>query len=81
MAQAPSKLVTELNKREAQALLDNRVFQQITEDLDTQYYQRWADNKKSTERDELWNQASAMRDLLGMIKYLANAQIDPEYGH
>ncbi len=69
----------EQNKLQAQALLDNPVFIQISEQLDTQYYQRWSDNMDEVQRHELWHQANAIREFLGMVKHLATQKV--EYDH
>ncbi len=79
--QQPSEIGTKQVKKDAEALLKNPVFRQITEDLDTQHYQRWAEQLKPAERDELWFKANAIRELLHMIKYLAEQQIRVESKH
>lgn len=66
-------------KKHAEALLKNPVFIQISEEIDTQHYQRWADALDATKRDELWHKANAIRELLSMIKYLAEQRLDYEH--
>lgn len=56
---------------EARRLLENKVFQDIAEQMDTQYYKQWADALDPVMRESLWNKANAIRDVLGQIKYMA----------
>lgn len=77
----PSDINTKQVKKDAEALLKNPVFNSICEDLDTQHYQRWAENLDREKRDELWLKANAIRELLHMIKYLAEQQIRMEPKH
>jgi hypothetical protein len=84
MAQPASEIKNNPLMTEARRLLENRVFQDIAERLDEQYYKQWADATQSDVRNALWYQASAIRDVLGQIKYMATERAvaaDPEYPH
>lgn len=78
MAQPVSDIKAK-QKKQAAELLKNPVFVQISEELDTQYYQRWSDTLDQVKRDELYNLANGVREVLRMIKYLAEQKL--EYKH
>jgi hypothetical protein len=83
MAQATDhKLTTDERlalKVDAEKLLNNRVFLQICEELDTQYYKRWADNLDQIQREALWFQADAVREILRLVKSLATERVEYEH--
>ena len=66
------------DQKHASDLLANPMLHDICEQLDTQYYQRWCDELDPAKREMIWNKANGIREVLGLIKHMAQGEIDGE---
>lgn len=61
-------------RKHAQALLENPLFQELAAEVDQEIYRQWSQETKKQNREYLWFKATAIREVLGQLKIMAQPE-------
>ncbi len=75
----PKKINEAERKRLADEIVNNPLFEEIAEELDVAYYQRWVEATEKNKREWTHAHATALREVLALLRFIAaRAEDEPQ---
>ncbi len=75
----PKKITEAERKKLAAEIVNNPLFDEIAEELDVAYYQRWVEATEKNKREWIHAHATALREVLALLRFIATkAEDEPQ---